>query len=118
MGFLDNIMKKIAQSPFSSIVSTSDTIARQYTQLKSSSPNLSDKEIYEQIVKARYSVIPLKEERRYKDMLNEIKSTNTLARLVLSILINESPDLIKSGSENVWMTIEIIQKQLEKHNLR
>ena len=119
MGFFSNIMRKLAESSMSAIVGTTDTIAQHYLKLKSASPELSDKEIYEQIIKFRYSVMPLKENWRYESMLKEIKNISDLKLLIFEILTNESPELLQSGNENMVMTLEIIEKRLlEKYNLK
>ena len=118
MGFLNNIMKKVAQSSVSSIIGTTDTIAKHYLELKASSPKLSDKEIYKQIIEFRYSVMPPKEEWRYKSILNEIENISELKLLIFEVITNESPSLLGSGNENLVMTLDIIQKHLEKYNLK
>ncbi|MBU4023461.1 hypothetical protein KJ591_03860, partial [Patescibacteria group bacterium] len=109
---------KLAQSSMSSIVSTTDTIAKYYLELKSSSPELSDKKIYEQIIEIRYSIRPLREGWRYESILNEIKNISNLKLLIFEILTNEAPDLLKSGNENLVMTLEIIERQLEEYGLK
>jgi len=118
MGFFNNIMRKFAESSASSIVETTNTIAQLYLKFKSELPNLSDKEIYEQIIKFRYSLMPLKENWRYENMLNEVQNIPDLKRLIFEIISNESPELLQTGNENIIMTLEIIEKQLEKYNLK
>ena len=118
MGFLNNIMRKFAQSSISSITGTTDTIAKHYLELKTSSPELSDKEIYKKIVEFRYSVIPLKEEWRYRSILNEIENISELKLLIFEVITNESPSLLGSGNENLVMTLDIIREHLEKYNLK
>jgi len=118
MGFLNNIMKKFAQSSVSSITNTTDTVVASYLKIKASSPELSDKEIYEEIIKFRYAKMSLKEEWRYKSMMNEIKNISSLKLLVFEILTNEAPTLVQSGNENLVMTLNIIQEHLEKYNLK
>ena len=119
MGFFNSIIRKIAQSSMSSIVGTTDTIAQHYLKLKSSYPELSDKEIYGQIVKFRYSVVSLKEEWRYKNMLNRTESIPNLKELIFEIITNESPELLGSGMDNIVMTLSIIGERLEKeYNLK
>ncbi len=121
MGFFSNIMRKLAESSMSAIVGTTDTIAQHYLKLKSTSPELSDKEIYEQIIKFRYSVMPLKEEWRYKSMLKNAENIPNLKELILQIITNESPSLFEAGFEagveNIVMTLDIIREQLKKYNL-
>lgn len=118
MGFFSNIKRKIAESSMSSIVGTTNTIAQHYLKLKSASPALSDKEVYEQIIKFRYSIMPLKENWRYESMLKSAENTPHLKELIFEIITNESPDLLEVGLENMVMTLDIIQEQLEKYNLR
>ncbi|MDP2926942.1 MAG: hypothetical protein Q8N65_02300 [bacterium] len=118
MGFLNNIIKKVAQSSASSIIGTTDTIAKHYLELKASSPELSDKEIYKKIVEFRYSIMPLKEDWRYKSILDEIENISELKLLIFEIITNESPSLLESGNENLVMTLDIIREHLEKYNLK
>ena len=118
MGFFNNIIKKIASSSASSIVETTDTIANHYLKIKTTSTQMSEKEIYKQIIKFRYSVTPLKEDWRYKSMLKGVENISGLKTLIFEIITNESPDLIGSGNDNLVMTLDIIQKCLEKYNLK
>lgn len=114
MGFFNKIMRKIAESSMSSIVGTTDTITKHYLMLKSSSPELPDSDIYKEIIKFRYSIVPLKEEWRYKSMLNHAENIPNLEELIFEIITNESPELLGSGMDNIVMTLEIIQEHLEK----
>lgn len=119
MGLLNNLLKKIAQSPFSAITNTTDIIAKHYLMSKSSSPELSNNEIYKQIIELRYSTIPLKEEWRYKNMLDRAENIPNLKELIFEIITNESPELLGSGMDNIVMTLEIIGERLEKeYNLK
>lgn len=118
MGFFNKIMRKIASSSVSSITGTADTIAQHYLKIKYSLPKLSDKEIYEQIIKFRYSIYPLEENWRYESMLNQINNMSNLKELVFEIISNESPDLLGAGEENIAMTLDIISECLEKYNLK
>jgi len=118
MGFFGNIMRKIASSSMSAIVGTTDTVVNHYLKIKAFSPQKLDNEIYEEIIKFRYSTMPLKEEWRYKDLLEQSKKVTDLKTLIFEIITNESPELLSAGTDNMVMTLEIIQEHLEKYNLK
>ncbi len=80
MGFFKNIMRKLAESSIFSIVGTTDTIANHYLKLKTSFPDKLEAQIYEEIIKFRYSIIPLKEEWRYNDLLEQAKKVSDLIK--------------------------------------
>jgi hypothetical protein len=112
------IMRKITESPLFIIEETIDIVIKHYLKLKVEMPELTDKEIYGQIIQFRYSIIPLKENWRYGKMMSEIENILELKSLVFKILVNESPELLLSGNENMAMILEIIEKRLEKYNLK
>lgn len=119
MGFIRKVMKGFARSPLSSITNTTDTIAKHYVKLKKDQTQLSEKEIYREIIRFRYSVIPLKEEWRYEELMKEIDETSKLKDLVFHILTAESPDLLEAGTDNIIMTLEVIGERLEEqYNLK
>jgi len=118
MGIFNFIMKKIASSSISSIVGIVDTIANQYLTIKASNQAISDQNIYEEIIKLRYAVIPLKENWRYVDLLKRAKEISELKLLIFEIITNESPELISTGNENLVAVLDIIQEQLKKYNLK
>lgn len=116
MGLFSNLIGKFAESSVSAITTTTDTIARQYTELKSST-ELTDKDIYRKIIELRYSVIPLREKWRRESMLKEVDNMSNLKLLVFEIITNESPDIITAGNDTLVKILDIIQERLKTHGL-
>ena len=120
MGLFNSIFKKIASAESSNVIETTDTIASHYLKLKETSPKLSEKEIYEEIIKFRYSISPLKNEDDYQDLLSRLRFTYTLGMLINNILIAET-SVAGMNAEDVTRlmdtTGEIIQERLKKYNL-
>ncbi|HCM45743.1 MAG: hypothetical protein UV52_C0021G0003 [Parcubacteria group bacterium GW2011_GWD1_42_9] len=119
MGFLKKIWKGFAQSSISAITGTADTIANHYLKLKQVQPQLSDKETYREIIRFRYSIMPLSEEWRYDALMKETDEITNLRDLIFHILVAESPELLQAGTDNIEMTLEVIGERLDKqHSLK
>jgi len=116
MGFFSNLIGKFAESSGSAITTTTDTIAKQYTELKSST-ELTDKDIYRKIIELRYSVIPLKEKWRHESMLEAVDNMSSLKLLVFEIIMNESSDIMMAGNDALVKILDIIQERLKTHGL-
>lgn len=116
MGISDIFIKRMSRGP--AIIGTTNTVAKQYLKLKEKAPFLEDSEIFETIIKQRYRLIPLKDEKKYRELINEVPKMKNLKELIFNILGAET-ELYECGERAIVEVLGSISEELDdKYNLK
>jgi len=116
MGISDFVIKKMSRGP--AIIGTTNTIAKQYLKLKEKAPFLEDSEIFKIIIKQRYRLMPLEDEKKYEKLINEVPKMKNLRELIFNILGAET-ELYECKEDMIMEVLGSISEELDnKYNLK
>jgi hypothetical protein len=117
MDFLRRWAKKLVGESFSTVVQTTNTLAKQYLFLKKSFPQATDKELYTKIIEARYKVLPIADWKM--ELLQEyIQYEANFKDFVSDVLHAETDYLehIRTDPDFVDEVESVIDRELEKYS--